>query len=421
LKVLWITNILLPEPSIELGIAPLNIGGWMNSLAELLRNNRNVNLSIATVYNGFEDKSFIINNIEYFLISNLNKNKSAKELGFKFEKLTKKLNPDLVHIHGTENYYGLAFMNACPKIKSIVSIQGLVGVYARYYLANISLKDIIKTINLREIILCQTIFHKQNLFYRRGRLEKMYFRKSDFLIGRTSWDYAHAKAIKYNVQYKFCNETLRDIFYTSPKWDISKINNQTIFICQGSFPLKGFHQLLKAVFLLKSEFPSIEIRVAGEKFVREPSLINKLRITGYSYGHYIYNLIIELGIKVAFLGNLSSEEMAKEYLNAHISVCPSSIENSPNSIGEAQIIGVPIIASYVGGIPDMVSHEITGLLYRFEEIEMLANSIRRVFNDDELAQSLSKNEINVAENRHGKATILNRTIEIYNELYGGNK
>ena len=86
-----------------------------------------------------------------------------------------------------------------------------------------------------------------------------------------------------------------------------------------------------------------------------------------------------------FTGSLREDQMIAEYLNAHLFICPSSIENSPNSLGEAQLLGVPVIASYVGGVPDMVTHGETGLLYRFEEVEMLAEGIRNLFMNMALA------------------------------------
>lgn len=49
--------------------------------------------------------------------------------------------------------------------------------------------------------------------------------------------------------------------------------------------------------------------------------------------------------------------MIEQYLKAHIFVCPSSVENSPNSLGEAQLLGVPCIGSIAGGIPSMLSME----------------------------------------------------------------
>src|SRR5690606_18797557 len=108
-----------------------------------------------------------------------------------------------------------------------------------------------------------------------------------------------------------------------------------------------------------------------------------------------------------------AEEMVKEYLNCHVFICPSSIENSPNSLGEAQLLGVPCIASYVGGVPDMVEQEKTGLLYRFEEVEMLAQSIKRIFTDDSLAQKLSENGMVAASKRHDRHANMNQLLKIY--------
>ena len=81
--------------------------------------------------------------------------------------------------------------------------------------------------------------------------------------------------------------------------------------------------------------------------------------------------------------------MCKRYLQSHVFVCPSFIENSPNSVGEAQLLGIPCIASFVGGVSDMVVDGETGLLYRFEEVEMLAAAVCRIFTDDKFAKRLS--------------------------------
>jgi glycosyltransferase involved in cell wall biosynthesis len=80
------------------------------------------------------------------------------------------------------------------------------------------------------------------------------------------------------------------------------------------------------------------------------------------------------------------------------------------------MIGTPVVASYVGGIPDMVIHNESGLLYRFEEVEMLANYIREVFIKNELASYLSENSIIEATKRHDRLINLNRLIEIYHSL-----
>lgn len=78
------------------------------------------------------------------------------------------------------------------------------------------------------------------------------------------------------------------------------------------------------------------------------------------------------------MGMLSEQEMCKAYLECNVFICPSSIENSPNSLGEAQLLGIPHIASYVGGIPEIVNYN-PEILYRFEESEMLASKVIDIF------------------------------------------
>ena len=70
--------------------------------------------------------------------------------------------------------------------------------------------------------------------------------------------------------------------------------------------------------------------------------------------------------------------MCNRYLKSNVFVCPSAIENSPNSLGEAQLLGVPCVASYVGGSMDMMIGNEDNL-YRFEEVEVLAQKICNIF------------------------------------------
>ena len=309
-------------------------------------------------------------------------------------------------------------MHACPSLNYVVSIQGLVSIYARYYFAGLSLPELLKSITFRDIVRFDTLFQARNKYIKHEVLEKEYIRRTRHVIGRTSWDYAHTKAINPSVNYHFCNETLRNGFYTSQKWSFAKKTNYTIFLSQAGKPIKGLHQVLKTVALLKKDFPQIKVRIAGHSITNTVTLMDKIKLSGY--GAYIKKLIKQLKLddQVEFTGSLTEDKMIAEYLNAHLFICPSSIENSPNSLGEAQLLGVPVIASYVGGVPDMVTHGETGLLYRFEEVEMLAEHIRNLLTNAPLTLSLSKNGIIAAEQRHHPTTNLQQMIKIYHSIIG---
>lgn len=152
---------------------------------------------------------------------------------------------------------------------------------------------------------------------------------------------------------------------------------------------KGLHKLLMALPFIKGEYPRVQLRIAGADITGGSKWVQ--RISGY--GSFIRNLIKKLGLEenVTFLGSLDEEIMSVEYRNAHVFVITSIIENSPNSLGEAQIIGTPCVASFVGGIPDMVDDGVNGLMYRYEDHISLAFKIIRLFADDDLAVMLSAN------------------------------
>lgn len=412
MKILWISNTIFPEPSKVLGFPEPLSGGWMYGLAKKVSGLSDVKLAVATVYSGKEFRSLIVDEIVYYLLPTKSMVTYQKSLEPFWHKISEDFKPDLVHIHGTEFSHGLACMRALSSLKYIISIQGLTSVYTRYYYAGIDNWTILKNVTFRDIIRGKTIFQGKKEFERRGRLEQEYLCRTNHVIGRTLWDNAHVKVVNPTINYHFCNETLRDIFYKSRKWDIHKKKEFTIFLSQATYPIKGLHQVLKATYILKKEFPRIKIRVAGRSIITGNG-IEKLRQSGY--GSYIGSLIrkMDLNENVAFLGSLSEERMVQEYQNAHLFICPSSIENSPNSLGEAQILGVPVIAAFVGGVPDMITHGKSGLLYRFEETEMLAKNISQIFTDTSLSKNLSEGAIIEAEHRHDCNANLYRTIQIY--------
>ncbi len=132
--------------------------------------------------------------------------------------------------------------------------------------------------------------------------------------------------------------------------------------------------LFKALPLVLRHYPDTKVYVAGY----DPTAAPWWRIDGY--GKYLKKQIARLGISehIEFTGTLNEEDMCNRYLKSNIFVCCSAIENSPNSLGEAQLLGMPYVASFVGGVPEITDMN-SGALYRFEETEMLAKKICDIF------------------------------------------
>jgi glycosyltransferase involved in cell wall biosynthesis len=416
MKILWVVNTVFPEPSKALGFQIPNIGGWMYGFANQVSRTEGLFLAVATTYSGNDFKHLYLNGIDYFLLPCKNMLIYNEYLEDYWEKVCDIFIPNIIHINGTESPIGLACIRKFPNLNYIISIQGLVSVISRYFKSGISNFEILKNLTIRNIFKNDSIFQLQKQFYRRGKFEEEYIKTCQYFIGRTQWDYAHIKSINSNSKYFFCNESLRDIFYSAKKWNRNYCERHTIFLSQSHSPIKGLHQVIKAIKLLISDFPDIKIKVGGSNVTKSNNFNEKMKLS--NYGKFIRKLIKDLCLEnyVEFLGNLDESQMVCSFQNAHVFVCSSSIENSSNSVGEAQLLGVPTIASYVGGMSDLIEHKKTGLLYRFEEVEMLADNIRIIFNNDSFANILSINAIQAASQRHNREVNLHQLLSIYQEI-----
>ncbi len=416
MKILWITNILMPAISKEIGIKTSVFGGWMASSAKYLSESDGVELAIATVYSGDSLISKELEGIRYYLLPFKGKRtKYNPSLEQYWRRVHDEYSPDVVHIHGSEYPYGLAYVRACGNTNVVVSIQGMTSVYANHYYADIDVFTILKNISISDFLIGKTIFGGRRTFLKRGLLECRLLEKVQHVIGRTTWDRMHSECINSNVNYHFCNETLRNAFYDG-KWSYKECSKHTIFVPQASYPIKGVHKVVEAMAFIAARYPDVKLRIAGANIIKHGTIKEKIAISGY--GKIVLSLIKKHNLedKICFTGLLGEVEMKHEYLKANVFVCPSSIENSPNSLGEAQLLGTPCVASYVGGIPDMVSHNETGFLYRFEDVEMLASYICKVFEMKDGAEEFFRKERDEALARHNGETNNQTLLEIYRDI-----
>lgn len=413
MRILWITNTLFPEAERLLtGKGELRTtGGWMIGAAEALMSYNNTQLAVATVSTFVKSLQVLRGHKIIYYVFPLGKGnfKYNPEYEKYWRKIKDDYRPDIVHIHGTEFTHGLSYIKTCGNHNAVVSIQGLKSLYANYYRGDISLIDIIKTSTLRDFVK-GGIVSGQHRFRQAGKYELEMLKSVEHIIGRTSWDKSFVWANCPNATYHFCNETLRSEFYSGMRWSEEKCERHTIFVSQGTYPIKGLHKLLDAMPIILSYYPDAKVRIAGNDLTK-PRKVKGISVLD-GYGNYIKKKItrLKLSTSVDFVGNLNAEEMIKEYLNANVFVSPSAIENSPNSLGEAQILGVPCISSYVGGAPDMMIGNEQNL-YRYEETNMLANKICSIFQnaDKEKLDLMQK----IAAERHSKTNNAEETMKIY--------
>ena len=335
-----------------------------------------------------------------------------------FEEILRNENPDVIHIWGTEFAHSLAMVKAaktCSLIeKVVVHIQGFCLSCAQNYEKGLP-QFAVHGFTAKDLI-AGNVHKQKRQFQKRARNELEILRNVKNILGRTKWDYAYSRIINPESSYHHCGELIRKTFY-SDTWKLSRCIRHRIFMSQASYPIKGLHIFLDAFKIIVKEYPDTHLVIAGSDLLKtKRGFFNRLRIS--FYGVYIRHLINRSGVSqsISFTGPLTAEEMKKQYLEANVYVLPSLTENSPNSLGEAMILGLPCVASYVGGIPDFIDDSISGLLYPCDDYLLLAYKTMCVFKSDDYAMQLSEGAKKKAKELFNRNRVVAELLSCYHEI-----
>ncbi|MBR2340762.1 MAG: glycosyltransferase [Clostridia bacterium] len=423
MKILLVCNTRLPEIAEKEGLPIEKPESWI--LGHINNLQANSDASIVYMFPLTDSKRKIKGNVGAISYYSYDRKKNiclySREAENDFYNAFNAEKPDIIHIFGTEFPHTLSAINAAEKLgisdKVVISIQGIISVIAKnHYLAGMSEKDV-RACTLRDFLRHDSIASQRKKFEKRGKYEIEAVKKASHVIGRTEWDFACLTEINPEVKYHFCNETLRESFYDG-EWSAENCQKHSIFVSQSNYPLKGFHKMLEAMAIIVKKYPDAHLYTTGTDPRELRSFSQRMRKTYYQ--KYIAKLVKRYGLdkNVTFLGFLNEEQMRDRYLKSNVFVSPSSIENSSNSVGEAMILGVPVISSDVGGIKTLMKHGEDGFLYPFDEPYMLAHYADRMFSDNPLPVMLSQNARKRARDTHNREKNAMDMLEIYSAIVG---
>lgn len=377
MKVLWLCNTMIPMIAEELNLEPSNKEGWISGMVDMVlrgQKENGVELSMAIPVPRF---MFPVNHDICMRVIKRNgatltfygfyeETRHAEvydeSLERKLNKIVEAVKPDLVHCFGTEYPHTLAMCRIFPdKRRLLIGLQGLCALYAEAYYSNMPEKAIRK-VTFRDNLRRDSLVEQQQKFVKRGVMEKEAIKLAGNITGRTEWDRLFTKKLNNSCRYFNMNEILRPEFYQG-QWEPEKCTPHSIFISQGDYPLKGLHYMLTAMPDILARYPDAMLYVAGDIMVNYQTLKQKLKIS--AYGKYLRRLMKENSLfnKVKFVGRLNSVQMRDMYLSSSLFVCCSSLENSPNSLGEAMLLGMPCVTADVGGIPSLFVDGEDGIMY----------------------------------------------------------
>lgn len=412
MKLLWLCN-MVPGAVKKAITGKEGNGLWVDHVLQDLR--RQEDLTIRILCPGSKASSGIVDaQCSYAVFETKLPYQYLPETEVLFRTELTAFKPDTIHIWGTEYAHTLAMVNAAQQEavldRVVVSIQGLCSIYATHYAEGVP-ERVIRGITFRDMLRQDNIPQQKRKFVLRGELEVQALEKCRHVIGRTCWDKACTQQINPEATYHFCNETLRPCFYED-MWSYEICRTHRIFASSCVYPVKGFHYLLEAFAEVVKRYPDATLAVPGRSYLKT----NLLRQS--SYQKYLAELTRKYGLedRIEFLGSLDAEGMKAAYLQANVFALPSTIENSPNSLGEAMLLGVPCVAADVGGVMTMMTHETEGFVYQSTAPYMLAHYICKVFDMEDRAEAVGLAARKHALKTHDPEDNLRDLLNIYQEI-----
>jgi glycosyltransferase involved in cell wall biosynthesis len=227
-----------------------------------------------------------------------------------------------------------------------------------------------------------------------------------FINHKTSHTIAISKAVKFGlINYYHADEKNITIIYNSIsiQKDSCKIKKtpsaeHLLYVGRLSIEKKGLDTLVEIVKLLIKDFPQLKVTIVGDGDDRYKfeQLISKMNLTN----HFTLE-----GIQ---------KNVERFYSNATILIMPSRWEGFGLTAAEAAICGVPVVASDIGGLNEVVIDNVTGFTVPSDKPDKFADNIKVLINDKELYTKFSRNALKLSKERYNHDDFIIKCLKVYN-------
>ncbi|WP_077088147.1 glycosyltransferase family 4 protein [Mycobacterium rhizamassiliense] len=300
------------------------------------------------------------------------------------------INPDIVHGQGQDRHALGALGSGFPTVitpHGVIFIEGLLLQKNRW--------DMIGAVKKRGVI----------------NMEREVFRRSrDMIIISRYLPQTYGPML--TARTHFIENPINDEYFSIPR---APEPGRILFV--GTIvPRKSVHELVRAIAHVVDE------RTGGTSAAWRTNL--RFRIAGPILDHgselEIRRAVDECGLqgRVEILGPVSHEQLLDEYARAQVLLMGSREETTPQVIAQAMACGLPVIASRVGGIPDMVSDGRTALLFEYGDVAACAAHIRRMLDDDAFRSGIEHAVRSEAQQRFEPKSVAEQTLSVYHEAIG---
>lgn len=416
MKIMWITAMGISD-SIMQGInSNINSsGGWIEATLLLLIKNNNVRETVIVSIrpshdNGCRKGEKITLYKTQGKVCGLTLQKS---LYWSLKAIIQHEKPDIIDIQGIEFDFSTLVSRmdevSCP---ILYTIQGMSSEMISAYGNTPDTQKLLYKRSLRDNVTMHGSLEHALLLWLRGNREKELLGKINYVTGRTEWDKKIVQSNNSQIEYYSVNRILRPEFYSDEKWVIEHIQKHTLFVPQISSILKGGHILIKIIVKLVCKYPDLEVWIPGD------NIAEKKPQNQSGYEKSIMKQIKRYGLEknIIFVGEINASQIISYLKRANAFLQVSLIENSSNALAEAQILGVPCVASNVGGTSSYITDGDTGILYNIKNTEEAAKAVESIFEDRDVANKLSAKGRAQAQIRHDRTRNSNELIEVYKKI-----
>lgn len=293
----------------------------------------------------------------------------------KIKKIIKKINPDIINLHGIENPYYSSSIFHLKSYPILITIQGLRSL--RYHKSNN--KKLKKSIQLEQRILAEF-----TNFGIRVKILQQYISSMNI------------KAKFYWYKYPF-KSLINSSNATVKSYDC-------VFFARVSKE-KGIEDLIDAISIVKQTMPNVSVKVIGncsmkyQKFLQE-KIVNK-----------------NLNSNIKILGFIPSHSKVHKLVSqARLTVLPTYNDILPGTIIESLKIGIPVISYAANGVVDFNDNQEVIRLVKLGDINALANEIVNLLNSPRERDKLMINGLKLSKKEFSNTDEVNKLVIAYKKI-----
>lgn len=387
----------------------------MTSLEQEMKGVADLELAVCFFHNNTTETKFVLDRVTYYPIHDNNKSFFDKVVAKLSNTLTdhnlqgikdviNDFKPDVIQLFGTES--GLGEIIAHTNIPVVTHLQGLINPYvSAWFPKGISKSSTAAHSKLRDVVFLRSLNKQYEFFVKMASREAGIIRSGRYFFGRTEWDERMVRIFNHKATYYHCDELLRRDFFIN-QWESSPSALLKIVTIVKPNMYKGLEMVLEAASILKKN-TSLTFQwviIGANQNSQAVLLFEKVKNLKFA------------DQSIVFKGGKDTAELIKELKESDLFIHPSHIDNSPNSVCEAMLLGMPVIAGRVGGVPSLITHNENGLLYNSHDPFELAGIILENAKDPAGLQLLGKNARETALQRHDPKTIVSTILSTYKKM-----